>query len=80
MKARIQKWGNSLGLRIPKAFAAEAGLAEATSVNLSLVGGKLVVEPVTRPVYRLDDLLAGITPKNRHREIDAGGPVGAEAW
>ena len=79
MKATVQKWGNSLGLRIPKAFAAEIGLVEDGLVNLSLVGRKLVVEAEPRS-YRLKDLLAGITRANRHGETDWGAPVGAEAW
>jgi antitoxin MazE len=80
MKARIQRWGNSLALRIPKAFAAEAGLAEDASVDLSIDRGKLVVNPtVTEPV-KLDDLLGAITPDNLHGEWETGQAVGREAW
>ena len=45
MKTRVQKWGNSLALRIPKSFADEAGLQKETSVEISLADGKIVVTP-----------------------------------
>jgi len=47
MKARVQKWGNSLTLRTPKAIAAEAGLRANAAVELSLVKGAVVVQPIT---------------------------------
>lgn len=50
MKTRIQKWGNSLALRIPKSFAAEAGLSENSPVDLALVEGRLVVQAAAPPV------------------------------
>ena len=80
MNARVQKWGNSLALRIPHAFAAEVGLAENTEVELSLDAGRLVVRPVARVKYDLAELLAQVTPKNRHGEVDWGAPVGKEVW
>ena len=49
MRTRVQKWGNSLALRIPKAFATEVGLQRETSVEVSLSDGKLVITPVTEP-------------------------------
>ena len=66
MKTRIQKWGNSLALRIPKAFAAEAGLDENTAVELALVEGKLVVQCLREPPLTLDELLRGVTDENLH--------------
>lgn len=80
MRGHIQKWGNSLALRIPKAFAEEVGLAEETPVELSLVAGKLVIAPIEQPPYPLDDLLAGITDENLHGEVDFGPPAGNEDW
>ena len=79
MKSRIQKWGNSLAVRIPKSFAVEAGLDEDAMVDLALVEGKLVLTPQPEPVS-LEKLLAGITAANRHREQDFNGPAGGEAW
>jgi antitoxin MazE len=80
MIARIQKWGNSLALRIPKAFATEAGLAEDVSVELTLQNGKVVVKPVTEPPIVLSELLRDIKPGNLHGEWETGHAVGKELW
>lgn len=80
MKLQIRKWGNSLAFRIPKAFAEESNIKQASVVNVSVVDGKLVIEPVTRPAYTLEQMLAGINRKNMHEEADFGGPAGKEVW
>lgn len=80
MKARIQKWGNSLALRIPKSFAQEVGLNQDGLVELSLVNGQLIVSPLSEPPVTLEDLLAGITAENIHKEVDTGPAVGKEVW
>lgn len=79
MLARIQKWGNSLALRVPKALAKEAGLEEDSPVEIKLVGETLVVTPL-RSEWTLEDLLAGVTDENIHDEVDWGTPEGAELW
>ncbi|MGI8553398.1 MAG: AbrB/MazE/SpoVT family DNA-binding domain-containing protein [Dehalococcoidia bacterium] len=80
MRSRVQKWGNSLAVRIPKAFAEQAGLAENVSVHLSLAEGKVLIEPVRSDGFTLDQLLAGVTEANRHAEVETGQPVGNEVW
>ena len=80
MKARIQKWGNSLALRIPKALAEEIHVQSGSQVELSLVNGKIVVEPVIHTAWTLEDLLEGVTDENLHLEIETGTSVGKEAW
>ena len=80
MKARIQKWGNSLALRIPKSFAVEAHLEQDSLVELALVDGKLIVVPVAEPALTLDQLLAGVTEQNLHREVVTGQATGNEVW
>lgn len=80
MQTKIQRWGNSLGLRIPRSFAQEAGVGAGSEVDLSIRDGDLVVKPARRRKYRLKDLLRKITAKNVHAEVDTGGPVGKEAW
>jgi antitoxin MazE len=80
MKTRVQKWGNSLAVRIPKSFAAEAGLHPNGAVELSLVEGALVVRPVTPQPPALDELLRGITDNNIPTEWDTGPAVGKEVW
>ena len=79
MRARITKWGNSLGVRIPKAVAMDIGLDEGADVELKVSGRNLVLAPVHRE-YDLKELVAAITPKNRPRETDWGAPVGNEIW
>lgn len=80
MKSHVRKWGNSLALRIPSSFAAEAGLGPDSPVDLTLVEGALVVRPVLRPRLTLAELLAAVTADNIHGEVDAGEPVGGEEW
>lgn len=79
MKTRIQKWGNSLALRIPKTFALETGLEPDSEVEITLVNGQLVIVP-SLPTYTLESLLAEVTDKNTHSEIDMGGKMGSEEW
>ena len=76
---QIARWGNSLGVRLPKAAAAEAQLAEGDTVEISVKGGAIVLRPA-RPSYSLDQLVARITSRNRHRESDWGAPAGDEQW
>jgi antitoxin MazE len=80
MKTRVQKWGNSLALRIPKVFADEAGLRADAPVELSLVGGKVVIRPLKEKPITLEELLRGVTDENLHGEWDTGPAVGKEIW
>ena len=80
MRTKVQKWGNSLALRIPKPFADEVGLQPDTAVEVSLEEGKLVVSRSQSSSIRLEELLQGITPDNLHREVDSGTRVGNEVW
>jgi antitoxin MazE len=80
MQARIQKWGNSLAVRIPKAFVKEAHVAYGTAVDLSVDDGKIIIDPRPAPEYTLEELLKGVTRHNRHAEVETGGAVGREVW
>lgn len=80
MLTKVQKWGNSLGLRIPKSFAQEASIEEGSTVDLSVSDGNLVVRPIQQEKYALKALLAGITEENLHAEISTGERQGREAW
>ena len=80
MRTRIQKWGNSLAVRIPRSYAVESRIEEGTEVRVSVEDGKLVVVPEVPPEFKLSELLDGINKKNIHREISTGGPVGREIW
>ena len=77
---QIARWGNSLGLRLPKSVALEAQLDEGDTVNVSVKDGAIVVRPA-RPTYSIGTLAAKITRSNRHEETDWGtAPVGHELW
>jgi antitoxin MazE len=84
MKIEFLKWGNSLALRIPKAFAQEIGASVGKAANMEVRDGKLVVEIAKaksrRRRFKLEQLVAGITPENRHRELEWGPRVGNEVW
>jgi len=80
MQTRIQKWGNSLALRIPVAFARSLGLEQDSQVEVTLMKTQLVIAPVRKPKPKLADLLDRITPANAHQEADAGRPQGRESW
>jgi len=80
MQARIQKWGNSLAVRIPKTVATEAHLSQEAVVELSVAKGKLIIEPIKKQKYRLEELVSGITDDNIHKEDIWGPAVGKEVW
>ena len=73
----IQKWGNSLGIRIPKAMAVKVGLKEGSEVDLDIEDGHIVIKPKSNT---LDAMLEQITPENLHAEIPTGKPEGRESW
>ncbi len=79
MTARVQKWGNSLALRLPKALADEFRLEQGSAVELRVVDSKLVIELHRPPHYRLEDLLKRVSKRNIHSECKTGRPVGKEA-
>ena len=80
MTTKVQQWGNSLALRIPRSFAKDVHLQKGASVNLSVKGGKLVIEPSRRQKFFLSALLGKIKRGNLHTEVDLGGSVGNEVW
>ena len=80
MQIQVQKWGNSLAIRIPKSFAKETNIDKGSVVDLSISDGKLIVTPLTQEKYSLAQLLDEITNENIHEEIDSGDAVGKEIW
>lgn len=80
MLTKVQKWGNSLALRIPKAFALDAQLENDSVVEVSLVNGQIVIKPIQSPTWTLEKLLAGINNENIHHETDTGNAIGNEVW
>ena len=80
MLSKVQKWGNSLAIRIPKAFALELGVDQYSEVEISVAAGHLLVSPTDGTPYTLEGLLAGVTQDNCHVEVATGPAVGNEAW
>ena len=79
MTAVIQKWGNSLAVRLPKAVADQIEIVEGSEVEMRVDGASLIIKAAPRK-YRLADLLKGVTSANRHGEINWGEPKGKEVW
>ncbi len=78
MQTTIQKWGNSLAIRIPKSFASETKINNGTEVNLIIKNNQLVISPIVKNQYSLDAFLSEITELNIHNELDFGEPIGEE--
>lgn len=74
---RVKKWGNSPAIRLPAAVMEAAHLSLEQAVEVRAENGRIIIEPAA-PLYELDDLLAGITAKNLHREQDFGVAQGQE--
>lgn len=72
---KVQKWGNSLGVRIPKAIAIKVGLEEGSEIDFDVEDDKIFIK---RKSQKLDDLLSQITPDNIHREVYTGYAIGSE--
>jgi antitoxin MazE len=81
MFTKVQKWGNSLALRLPKALAEEADVHLDSAVEITVRDHTIVIVPVReKKRYDLDALLTGVKADNLHGETDFGGPVGKEVW
>ncbi|HAH97460.1 MAG TPA: AbrB/MazE/SpoVT family DNA-binding domain-containing protein [Firmicutes bacterium] len=80
MRAKIQKWGNSMALRIPKSFADQVSIRLGSSVDLSIQGGKIVIEPLKTEEYDLKVMVEAINELNLHSEYLIDKPKGKEIW
>ena len=80
MQTSIQKWGNSLGLRLPKLIAEELQIKTGARVTMKVSQGRLVITPQVRRRYSLDELLKGVNTENLHPETDTSAPQGREVW
>ena len=78
MIVKTAQWGNSIGVRIPKALAKRAGISADSTVEIDEADEGLVIKSVGKKEYTLKELVKGITSQNRHDEADFGRPVGKE--
>ena len=80
MQTKVQKWGNSLALRIPKVYAEQMNITANSAVELTIHDDQIIISPLAAPVYSLDALLVQVNDDNIHSEMDTGSSVGNEAW
>lgn len=80
MNLYVRRWGNSAAVRIPAATLDAAGLKPDDPVEVREENGRIVIEAARPAKLDLAALIEGITPENRHEEIDWGPPVGREFW
>ena len=80
MKIRVQMWGNSLALRIPKPFACEFNLKHNSEVDVSIEDGQILVKPISQNPFNLEEMLKKINKSNLHEFVDFGEPQGKETW
>ncbi|MDP2891119.1 MAG: AbrB/MazE/SpoVT family DNA-binding domain-containing protein [Bacteroidota bacterium] len=80
METKVKKWGNSLGVRIPKSFSTQAGITEGSSMEISIDGDKITIAPKHKNEYSIDELISLISEDNVHYEIKTDGPIGNEIW
>jgi antitoxin MazE len=79
MQVTIARWGDGLGLRIPREIASRIGLSEGSRVDVEIRGGRIVISVTMQPRYGLEELLAGMTPAAMRDSFDWGSDVGSEA-
>ena len=79
MDAVIRKWGNSPAVRLSSSAMKIAAFDIEQRVTIKATKGRIVIEPADKLEFKLEDLMAGITPENIHGEVDFGGPAGKEA-
>ncbi|MDO8482905.1 MAG: AbrB/MazE/SpoVT family DNA-binding domain-containing protein [bacterium] len=80
MTTKVQKWGNSLAVRLPKEAAESIGLRQGSAVSIISSHDLISIRPVSKPREKLEQMVRKITKKNRHALIDWGVPVGKEIW
>ena len=80
MSITLHRWGNSVGLRLPKPMLEQLGLAEGSQVDVKVEGDRLVIERHRPRRLTLQEVLKGFSPDNQPGEVDWGPPVGKEVW
>ena len=80
MTTTVQRWGNSLAVRIPRSVAHDTHLDSGSQVDVRLHDGTILIVPTRGVKYQLEKLLGGVRKTNRHSEVTTGAPVGAEVW
>jgi antitoxin MazE len=82
MVTRVQKWGNSQGLRLSRTLLSDVDIAVGDEVDVAVHDGALIITPVrrVRGGHDLRALVRRIPRGSKATELDWGPPVGREAW
>lgn len=80
MNIQVQKWGNSLAIRLPKAFANQTQIGEGTLVEVKQEDESIIIRPVVKGKYSLKKMLAEVNAKNLHKENKVTEVLGKEVW
>lgn len=80
MEAKVKKWGNSLGVRIPKSISSQVGITEGASIEFTIEGDKIILAPIQKKEYSIEELILMVSEENLHYEITTDGPIGKEVW
>jgi antitoxin MazE len=80
MSIKLHRWGNSVGLRVPKPMLEQLGLTEGSQVDVRIEAGRPVIEPARRARLTMADLLEGFSPGDGPGEAGGGAPAGREVW
>ncbi len=78
MIIKTTQWGNSIGVRIPRTLARKKGIDVDSTVEIDEADDGVIIKPAGKKEYSLKELVKGITPQNRHSEVDYGRPIGKE--
>ncbi len=80
METVIRKWGNSLGLRLPKVLTGHFNLKDGSKIELQFEDDHFKIVPLSDKKFTLEELMSKVNKKNLHKEIDTGSSVGNEVW
>ena len=80
MNTKVQKWGNSLGIRLPLSITKSLNIKANTSIQIKIEGDKILIQPIKNIEFDLKELISHINESNHHDEQEWGNPIGNEIW
>ena len=80
METTIQKWGNSLAVRLPRSITQQCSLHVGDRVAVRGVGSGVSIRHIRQSDFTLEELVNKITPRNIHKKLEWGEPRGRELW
>lgn len=77
---QLRKWGNSFAIRLPQNLLSQVNFQENENIEIRVEDNSIILSSITKPKYRLEELLAQISSENKQELIDYGNPIGKEVW